>query len=52
MSEVELLRELIVHMWVHDGYRMNGYDKMTQAQRVLYDSVVPPPSTRVDKVKR
>jgi hypothetical protein len=34
------LRDLVTHMWVHDGYRRNGYDKMTRKQRALYDSIV------------
>ena len=34
------LRDLIIHMWVHDGYRRNGYDKMTRKQRELFDSIV------------
>ena len=35
-DDAELLRELIVHMWVHDGYERNGYRQMTTEQKALY----------------
>lgn len=34
------LKELIVHMWVHDGYRENGRSKMDSELKQLYDSVI------------
>lgn len=33
---VEKLRELVMHMYIHSGYRDNGYDKMSREQRDLY----------------
>lgn len=38
-DEVEQLRELVVHMHVHSGYRDNGYLQMTTPQKALYDAV-------------
>ena len=35
-ADLERLRELLQHMWVHDGYAQNGYLKMTTAQKHLY----------------
>lgn len=35
----EKLKDLIMHMWIHSGYRDNGYDKMTREQRDLYNFV-------------
>ena len=34
------LRELIIHMWVHDGYERNGYNQMTEKQKQLFDAIV------------
>lgn len=39
-QEIDALRGLIVHCWLHQGYPRNGYDKMTTAQRELYDRTV------------
>lgn len=33
---VENLRDLVNHMYIHSGYRDNGYDKMDVEQRDLY----------------
>lgn len=33
---VATLRDLVMHMYIHSGYRDNGYDKMTREQRDLY----------------
>ena len=30
------LRDLAMHMYIHAGYRDNGYDKMTREMRDLY----------------
>jgi hypothetical protein len=38
-DEVERLRELVVHMHVHSGYRDNGYMQMTTPQKALYDAI-------------
>lgn len=38
-DEVERLRDLIVHMHVHSGYRNNGYMQMTTPQKALYDAI-------------
>ena len=34
------LRELIRHMWVHNGYGRNGYRQMTTEQKRLFDRIV------------
>lgn len=33
---VSALQGLVMHMYVHSGYRDNGYDKMSREQRDLY----------------
>jgi hypothetical protein len=38
-DEVEQIRELVVHMHVHSGYRNNGYMQMTTPQKALYDAI-------------
>lgn len=38
-DEVEQMRELIVHMHVHSGYRDNGYMQMTTPQKTMYDAI-------------
>lgn len=38
-DEVERLRDLVVHMHVHSGYRDNGYMQMTTPQKALYDAI-------------
>lgn len=38
-DEVEQIRELVVHMHVHSGYRNNGYLQMTKPQKALYDAI-------------
>lgn len=37
--ETEPLKDLIHHMMIHSAYTKNGYAKMSQEQRELYDSV-------------
>lgn len=37
--ENERLKQLIVHMWVHDGYERNGYRQMTSEQKELYEAL-------------
>lgn len=39
-TSVNELKELIRHCWVHSGYDNCGYDKMTTAQKHLYNSIV------------
>lgn len=39
-EENRLLRELIKHMWVHDGYSWNGFNNMTSYQKVMYINCV------------
>jgi len=36
---VREMRELIKHMWIHDGYRANGYLQMIGRQKALYCAV-------------
>ncbi len=38
--EVEALRELVRHCWVHSGYPDCGRREMTTAQKALYDEIV------------
>ena len=38
-DEVGHLRELVIHMHVHSGYRNNGYMQMTTPQKALYDAI-------------
>ena len=38
-AELARLRELILHIWVHDGYENCGYMKMTTEQKQLYDEI-------------
>ncbi len=39
-AEAEALADLVRHMWIHDGYRHNGYLQMTMAQKRLYCTTV------------
>lgn len=39
-DEIEALRELIVHCWIHSGYRDCGFDQMTTEQKQFYRAVV------------
>lgn len=43
VSEIEMLRELIVHCWIHVGYRDCGFEKMTTEQKVLYRAITSVP---------
>jgi len=36
----EVWRDLVHHIWVHSGYKNNGYAQMTSNQKALYDSVI------------
>lgn len=36
LDRAKAAEELIVHMWIHDGYRANGYMKMTAEQKELF----------------
>ena len=36
----EALEELIRHMWIHEGYRDNGYLQMTTEQKHEYCRIV------------
>ena len=38
-AELARLRELILHIWVHDGYENCGYKQMTTEQKQLYDEI-------------
>jgi hypothetical protein len=40
LTERDVLRELVVHMWIHDGYPRNGYSDMTTEQKVLYEKTI------------
>lgn len=33
---VDNLKDLVMHMYLHSGYRDNGYDKMSREERDLY----------------
>ena len=39
-QEIQRLRELILHIWVHDGYENCGYRQMTTPQKALYDEII------------
>lgn len=43
VSEIEMLRELIVHCWIHIGYRDCGFEQMTTEQKVLYRAITSAP---------
>lgn len=34
-----ILVDLVSHMWVHDGYERNGFNKMTAQQRAVYEAI-------------
>ena len=38
--ETQNLKDLISHMVVHDGYKLNGFKHMTTEQKELYGSCV------------
>ncbi len=40
MTEMEKIKDLIHHMWIHEGYPMNGYKKMTTEQKMIYRDVI------------
>ena len=40
LDEIKRLRKLVVHMWVHDGYPKNGYNKMASEQKILYEAII------------
>lgn len=39
-GDVEALRDLVRHCWIHSGYRNCGYDQMSAEQRALYDAII------------
>ena len=39
-NEIEKLRKLVSHCWVHSGYPQCGYLQMTTEQKQLYCAVV------------
>lgn len=38
-ADVEALRKLVIHMRVHEGYKLCGYNQMTTEQRALFDAL-------------
>lgn len=36
----EEAKELILHMWVHEGYEDNGYLQMSTEQKKLYCKII------------
>jgi len=38
-AEVAALKNLLHHAWIHSAYSDNGYDKMTQEERALYNAL-------------
>lgn len=39
-DEIEELRALIIHCWVHSGYRDCGFDQMTTEQKQFYRAII------------
>jgi hypothetical protein len=39
-NEVRQLKDLIVHCWMHSGYKDCGYAQMTTEQKELYDATI------------
>lgn len=39
-QQVESLRDLVRHMWIHSGYKDCGYEQMSSAQKGLYEGIV------------
>lgn len=39
-DQIEKLRELVVHCWVHSSYFNCGYDQMTTEQKAMYDKLL------------
>jgi hypothetical protein len=40
IEELQRLRALIKHAWIHDSYRNCGFDQMTSEQKDLYNKIV------------
>jgi hypothetical protein len=34
------MKDLISHIFIHEGYEMNGYKQMTTGQKILYREIV------------
>lgn len=39
IQEIERLRALVVHCWVHSNYHNCGYSHMTTDEKALFDAV-------------
>lgn len=39
-DEIDAMRDLIKHCWVHSNYHNCGYSQMTPEQKALFDAVV------------
>ncbi len=39
-KEVDVFKELILHVWVHSGYENCGYRQMTTEQKAFYNSII------------
>lgn len=39
-QQVESLRDLVRHMWIHSGHKDCGYEEMSSMQKGLYKEIV------------
>lgn len=39
-QQVESLRDLVRHMWIHSGHKDCGYEQMSGVQKSLYEGIV------------
>lgn len=39
-DEIDELRDMVVHCWVHSGYRDCGFDQMTTEQKQFYRAII------------
>lgn len=42
-AEIERLRSLVEHCWIHSGYQNCGYAKMTAEEKELFDDITGSP---------
>ena len=40
MSELDELKDLIDHIWIHEGNERSGYKQMTTEQKMLYRKII------------
>jgi hypothetical protein len=39
-DDIDELRELIIHCWIHSGHPNCGYDQMTTDQKLFYGAII------------